>query len=188
MDTPPNNSLDLVPPDVEAERVYVALLTSHQGAIHAFINSLLPGDPGVEDVLQRANLVLWSKRQGFQIGTNFKAWAFSIARWETKAWLTEQRRQNWLVFDDSVIDSLFNEFVAISGEEEREIVRSLRHCLAKLSEKQRNLVLNYYQQGQSMRECAAKTKRSEGSLRVTLFRIRGVLRRCIQTHTLAKEG
>ena len=79
----------------EADGAYVTLLTQHQVNIQAFITSLLPGDPDIEDVLQRTNIVLWNKREQFEQNTNFKAWAFSIARWETKAWLTEKKRKDW---------------------------------------------------------------------------------------------
>lgn len=90
------------PHENEANGAYVALLTRHQASIHAFIHSLLPGDPEVEDVLQRTNIVLWNKREQFEENTNFKAWAFSIARWETRAWLTEKKRKDWLVFNDEL--------------------------------------------------------------------------------------
>lgn len=174
--------------DEDADDAYVALLTLHQGAIHAFLNSLLPGDPGVEDVLQRANVVLWKKRANFEHGSNFKAWAFSIARWEARAWLTEQKRQDWLVFDDELTDEIAQQFEEFPLEtNDSGIVQSLRKCLARLNDKQRFLVLNYYQHEKSIAECASIAKRSEGSLRVALFRIRASLRRCIESQTSTEE-
>lgn len=173
--------------DETNDDAFVALLTSHQGAIHAFLNSLLPGDPCVEDVLQRSNLVLWKKRDNFEPGTNFKAWAFSIARWETRAWLTTQKRQDWLVFNDELTDSIAEQLQELPDTEDSMMIRSLRLCLAKLNDKQRSLVLNYYQHDKSIGECATLVKRSEGSLRVSLFRIRTGLRRCIESQMAMKE-
>ncbi|NWK55069.1 sigma-70 family RNA polymerase sigma factor [Verrucomicrobiaceae bacterium N1E253] len=168
---------------------FVVLLTAHQGAVHAFLHSLLPGDPGVEDVLQRTNLTLWKKRQDFEIGTNFKAWAFAIARWEARAWLTSQKRQNWLVFDDELTDHIIEQSEQLPDVEtngDGSVIRALRLCLAGMNDKQRSLVMHYYQQEKSIKECSSITGRSSGSLRVTLFRIRTSLRHCIETKLAAK--
>lgn len=177
------------PHENEANGAYVALLTRHQASIHAFIHSLLPGDPEVEDVLQRTNIVLWNKREQFEENTNFKAWAFSIARWETRAWLTEKKRKDWLVFNDELTDRLANQFQeSISDNNDPDILQSLRHCLARLNNKERYLIFNYYQADKSMAECAAMVKKTEGALRVSLFRIRVGLRRCIEAHSTRKEA
>lgn len=173
----------------ETNVAYVALLTRHQADIHAFINSLLPGDPEVEDVLQRANIVLWNKREKFEENTNFKAWAFSIARWETRAWLTEKKRKDWLVFNDELTDRLAEQFQAsASTNKDSNILHSLRHCLTKLSNSERFMIFNYYQADKSIAECAAIVKKTEGALRVSLFRIRAGLRRCIESHSTGKEA
>jgi len=172
----------------EADDVYVAQLTMHQGAIHAYVNSLLPGDPEIEDILQRANVVLWRKRLAFEPGTNFKAWAFSIARWETRAWLTEKKRSDWLVFNDEMTDRLAGEFQELPAENnDSGAIQALRVCLARLDDKQRFLILNFYQNGKSVAECAKIVNRKEGTLRVALFRIRAALRRCIESQPIAKE-
>lgn len=170
---------------------FVVLLTSHQGAVHAFIHSLLPGDPGVEDILQRTNLTLRKKRNDFEIGTNFKAWAFSIARWETRAWLTHQKRQNWLIFDDELTDKIIEQSQQLTNvppTEDGAIIKALRLCLAAMNDKQRSLIIHYYQHEKSIKECSSITGRSSGSLRVTLFRIRASLRHCIESKIVVKGG
>src|SRR5690606_37906080 len=74
----------------------------HQPALQAFISSLMPGDPGTDDVLQRTNITLWRKRDEFTPGTNFRAWSFECAKWTMRAYLKEKQRKNWLVFDDDL--------------------------------------------------------------------------------------
>jgi DNA-directed RNA polymerase specialized sigma24 family protein len=56
---------------------------------------------------------------------------------------------------------------------------SLRQCLGKLKEKDRLLVISHYQHGKSLAECSRIFERGADSLKVTLFRIRQILRRCI---------
>ncbi|PWG73383.1 RNA polymerase subunit sigma-24, partial [Enterococcus hirae] len=66
----------------EQDEAIVALLTEHQSALRLYVASLLPGESSTPDVAQQANATIWKKRDDFEIGTNFKAWAFSIARYE----------------------------------------------------------------------------------------------------------
>lgn len=183
-----HNTTPPVDGDDSGDDAYVALLTMHQEAIHAFLNSLLPGDSGVEDVLQQTNVVLWKKRDNFESGSNFKAWAFSIARWETRAWLTSRKRQDWLVFDDELTDQLIDQFQELPDEAgDSGIIRALRLCMAKLNDKQRLLVFSYYQHEKSITECADIVKKSENALRVSLFRIRSSLRNCIESRVSTRE-
>lgn len=93
-------------PDPTAQEEFVRLLTSEQSAIHSFITSLMPGNPSVDDVLQRTNLVLWRKCDGFTLGTNFRAWAFRCASWQVRAFFKDQKSRNWLVFDEELTDLL----------------------------------------------------------------------------------
>jgi RNA polymerase sigma-70 factor (ECF subfamily) len=58
------------------------LIAAHQADLLAYIHSMLPGDPSVDDILQRTNLVLWRKRRSFEKGTSFHVWACAVARWE----------------------------------------------------------------------------------------------------------
>jgi len=166
---------------VTPEDEFVSLLTGIQGNLHAFLTSLLPGERCIDDVLQQTNLVLWQKRAVFQSGTNFRAWAFSVARWETKAWLTRQKRADWLCFSNDVVDLIAGRYeqAASEGRTDMAGLDSLRQCLGKLKEKDRLLVVSYYQHDKSLGECARIFNRGADSLKVTLFRIRQMLRRCI---------
>ena len=142
-----------------------------------------------DDILQKTSMILWQKFADMEKPENFKAWAFSIARWETRAWLTEKKRKDWLVFNDELTDRLADQFQeSISDNNDPDILQSLRHCLARLNNKERYLIFNYYQADKSMAECAAMVKKTEGALRVSLFRIRVGLRRCIEAHSTRKEA
>jgi RNA polymerase sigma-70 factor (ECF subfamily) len=165
--------------DNQAE--FVSLLTGIQPALHAFLTSLMPGDPAVDDLLQQTNLVLWQKRDVFRQGTNFHAWAFSVARWEVKAWTTRRKRTGWLLFSDELSERIAERFeeIAASQPSEHHALDSLQYCLARLKESDRELVLSHHQHGKSLYECSKLFGRNANSLKVTLFRLRQALRRCM---------
>jgi RNA polymerase sigma-70 factor, ECF subfamily len=60
-------------------------------AIHAFLISLMPGDPAADDVLQQTNITPWRKRETYHSGTHFRSWAFECAKWTLRAHLKEFR-------------------------------------------------------------------------------------------------
>ena len=76
---------------------FVALLTEHQSSLRYYVASLLPGDSAAADVAQQANATIWKKRDDFELGTNFKAWIFSIARYEVLNYRKKDSRDR-LVF------------------------------------------------------------------------------------------
>ena len=89
-------------PDSDPDSDFVALLTEHQTALRLYVASLLPGDPSAADVSQLANSTIWKKRSDFELGTNFKAWIFSIARYEVLNYRKQQARDARLIFSDEV--------------------------------------------------------------------------------------
>ena len=67
------------------------LFVTGQGNLLAFILSLHPGMAEAEDILQETFLVVSRKADTFAEGTNFLAWACTIARFKV---LEFRRRQN----------------------------------------------------------------------------------------------
>ena len=67
------------------------LLVAHQSLIRAYVISLMPGAPDADDVIQNTSEILWKKRANFELGTNFKAWALTTARFQVMA---QQQKMN----------------------------------------------------------------------------------------------
>jgi RNA polymerase sigma-70 factor (ECF subfamily) len=158
---------------------FVRELTNHQTAMLAYIRSLSPGNSGARDLLQDVNITLWQKRGSFELGSNFKAWAFQTIRYHI---LNHRRRlvsQGWLVFDDDLIERMAPDFEMMPDElEERHL--ALRKCLVKLRPKDRDLLFHRYATTSPLQEFAAKTHRSAGTLKALLFNLRAALRGCIE--------
>lgn len=180
MDTP----RQIIPATPEDDSEFVTNLTAHQTVIQNYLNALLPGDSEIPDITQRANLVLWNKRAEFEAGSNFKAWALSIAYWEARAWMSKRKQKAWLFFDEELVKSITEHFVTESGGEDDlafNKVNALRLCLADLSDSDRVIVVNHYQHEKSLAECGKILGRSRDSLKTSLYRIRHALRRCIES-------
>lgn len=165
-----------------ADDSIVVLIAAHQADLSAYIHSLLPGDPSVDDVLQRTNLVVWRKRRSFEKGTNFLAWACAVARWEVSAHLKECRRRSWLVFDDDLVRLISDAAEQEVGELPMVEMRgALDRCIEKLKPAEKELITHRYFTGAPLAEYAKTHGRPVTSLKTSLARIRASLRRCIES-------
>lgn len=171
-------------PDTEE---FVRELTNHQTAMLAYIRSRVPGSSGARDLLQDVNITLWQRRDSFELGTNFKAWAFQTIRYH----MFNQRRklasQGWLVFDDDLLERMATGTEMDSdGLEERHI--ALRKCLSRLRPKDRELLFHRYATDAPLQEFADRTKRSAGTLKAILYNLRAALRQCIERELKASAA
>lgn len=167
---------------------FVSLLIDHQEIIRSFIITQIPGSPDVRDILQEVNIVLWEKRASFKLGTNFGAWACSIARFKVlEHWRKEARRRGVLVFNDDLSTSLADKTQERDPEMIEEQREALEHCMSKLSETNRHLLeVRYSSRSGGLEKLTKDTGRTNQSLRVTLFRLRASLRNCVRSYLFAK--
>ncbi len=173
--------------DQEAESRFVTQLTEIQLPLRLYVMSLLPGDSGVHDVAQHANTTLWRKRADFTPGTNFKAWAFSIARFEVLNHRKRQARDARLVFGEDLEVTFAEELAGLPDESEQRH-EALKKCLGKLRPKDRELLLHRYSNAGTLAEYSATSGRSAGGLKVTLHRLRNALLACIRGELLDQEA
>lgn len=172
-------------PDKTSTERFVQLLTGCQPRLRAYIAMLL-GDPAAaDDVLQETNLVLWKKAAEFAAGSDFGAWACTVARFQVLAYLRDARRDR-LVFDESLVEVLVGDAEAESIDIERQLA-ALRQCLEKLSGARRELIRGRYTLDQSIQQLAAATGQTAGSVAMNLSRARKALFDCIRNR-LAEES
>jgi RNA polymerase sigma-70 factor (ECF subfamily) len=163
------------PGDLQA---YVKLMTEHQSSIRAFVVSLMPGSPDINDIVQETNAALWQKRGKFHLGSNFTAWAFRIARYEVHRQRDRNRRLGRIGFSEK----MFYFLAETEGREASDdnIATALDSCLGKLTPSQREMIRARYTPGRSLEEHAESKGCSPGSLRIALLRIRETLKQCVE--------
>ncbi|QDV24854.1 sigma-70 family RNA polymerase sigma factor [Aureliella helgolandensis] len=165
------------------ELALVSLLTDCQAGLRMYVRTLMVGEQAVSDVIQHANMKIWEKRQDFELGTNFRAWAFAIARFEVLNYRKQQARDARLQFSDELEATLAAEIAELE-EEELPHQEALRVCLKSLSAKHQELLLHRYASGGTLAEFAERAGRSVAGLKVTLHRLRQSLADCIDRRIL----
>lgn len=165
-------------PDPDQLALVQGLFVQHLPALRGFVLSLVSDYSLVDDVVQETFLVVSAKAGEFQRGSNFRAWAWTIARFKVLQALqkipkTEQR------LSDEVIESL----CATEASEDwpaEEQLRQLAACLGELAPKARLAVELRYQQAHKPPEIARRMGWTVDAVHVALSRARVVLRNCVQ--------
>ncbi|WP_437221647.1 sigma-70 family RNA polymerase sigma factor [Planctomicrobium sp. SH661] len=152
-------------------------LTRHQNRLRALIRCLLFDVRDVEDVWQDTNVLLLRKSGEFQNGSNFWAWASTVARYQVLTHCKKKGRDR-LAFKPDLIDLIAADVngLAETVDHRRE---ALEHCLHRLPSPQRQLLEIRYGNNFTLDQIAGKLSRPKGSIRQTLYRIRGALLKCI---------
>jgi RNA polymerase sigma-70 factor (ECF subfamily) len=170
----------------DRNEIFVRDLTGAQALLYGYILTLLPRRDAAADVLQETNLVLWRKSSEFEPGTNFTAWACSIARYQVLAYLSNKGRDRHR-FDDELLATLARRIDArLENLTERQ--DALRTCLEKLPSRDRELVIARYTKGSSVKAIAERIQKTENAISRSLYRIRGLLLDCVQRQSLGREG
>ena len=120
------------------------------------------------------------KEESFVIGTNFRAWAFQVARYQVLQFREKQKRDGErLPFSDEMMETL-----AVRAEEKENAYarrqQSLKHCLQALPERQREVIERRYFQNQSVQEIGAELGLKPNAISQLLFRGRENLLHCIE--------
>ena len=149
-------------------------------ALHTFVRSLVPTRQMAAEVMQDVILVLWEK---FESAADFQGWAFGVARNVVMRHLRRHARDRH-VFDEALVNQLADEAAALAPVHDlhRE---ALEHCLEKLPDAQRELVLTAYTKGTRMDALATRRGQTPMALYKLLHRIRQALLECVE-RTLAK--
>lgn len=161
----------------------VRLLTEHQNHLLAFIRTSISDLSAAKDILQEVNLTIWRKAADFEVGSNFKAWAFRIAKFQMLSSYRDAQR-NVLVYDDEYLDTCAAESEAIAEQwDQEDRLKALEDCLQQLPATQRELLSKRYQSREKVSHLAGTLRQSVSSIKMTLLRARRSLLKCIEKKT-----
>ncbi len=162
---------------------FLELFVRHESSLFAFVVSRGIRGSGADDVLQSIATVLWEKFDDFELGTNFKAWAFSVARIEILRFVGDQKRHSRLIRLD---EGTLNELEALEVDPPDGLIGYrkdvLLECVSKLGDNAKSLVRLRYGDGLPIDEVAEQLRATSAAVRVRLFRVRKWLGNCVQTN------
>lgn len=154
------------------------LLNEAHGLLLRYAMSLLGNRHDAEDVLQRASVVMWRRFATFEPGTDFIAWATTVAFYEVRNFQRVTGRCR-LEFDDELMQTLAAERVEHVRQWSRR-TEALELCVEKLDGAGRALVEAIYTDGTPAHEVARQQCCAPKTIYNKLSFIRRALAECVQ--------
>lgn len=148
-----------------------------QPKLLAYIISLVANVADAQDVLQESNRVVFAKLGELRRADRFAAWAYRIAYFQSLA-LLKKRRGDRLSFGDELLENIA-ELSEVAGEDSERSLGHLERCLARLQDRSRFVVSDFYYANLSIKAIAAKRAIQENHVTQILYRARKALHDCI---------
>ena len=172
-------------PDPGHDDRFVALLIGVQKQLARYVRALVPNGSDAEEVLQETNLFLWHHAAEYEPGTNFAAWASTIAHYQVLSYRKRQARARRR-FSDVLVEELAATVVR-NADWQNDDLEAFQRCFAKLSEQDRVLVGLRYEPGATVENIAKTVGRSSAAVYKALGRIRTWLLECMR-RGLSEKG
>ena len=159
-------------------RQFLRLLTEHERQLTGYVHTLIPSWQDAEDVLQETKLRLWEQFESFEPGTDFAAWAFTIAGYMIRRHRKQCQRQR-ICFSDELLEKLSPHLAAISSppiNDDRML--ALVECVKALNDASRTLLRHFCEGNRRIKDIAHDLGQTPSAIYSSLFRIRRSLLEC----------
>jgi RNA polymerase sigma-70 factor, ECF subfamily len=164
---------------------FLRLYGKHDRAIFTYLLALVLNWADADDLAQETRLRLWQQFDRYEPGSDFGAWARTVAYYVVLAH-REKASRNRLRFGQACLDSVAAECAAMP-ELLRQRQEALVGCMEKLDLPRRELIEEYYGSGESLREIAERLGRSYDATRKAVYRAQIALADCINSELGRKE-
>jgi RNA polymerase sigma-70 factor (ECF subfamily) len=169
---------------------YEVVVRRFERPLRAWLATQAPPGVDVDEVAQHTFIAAYTRLHDFEVGTNFSAWLFTIARYQLRTETTRLRR----IADYHARyapDLLQRELERRSSELPELAATRLEHleaCLDILGEHVRRFVTWRYEEEIPLEEMASRSGRSVAAVKKQLWKVRQQLQQCIETRMANAAG
>jgi RNA polymerase sigma-70 factor, ECF subfamily len=158
---------------------FVRLYEQHRNSLYGYILSLVPNVAAADEVSQNTSLVLWEEFDRFNLASDFRAWARTIAYYQVLTYRKARGRER-VQFNSELLDVLADR-AAVRSDELEARHGYLSDCLGRLPEFKRQVIQLYCCVGMTVKTVAEKLGRNVAAVEKTLARTRRALYDCVET-------
>jgi len=169
--------------DVDA---YGDVVRRFEATVRTYVAAYWPDRNMVDEIAQKAFIWAYEHLDEFRPGTRFGAWIKEITRriLLSELEIVAREGRNRRKYLEALQAGRLRESLSGSEADTPEAMAdALRHCLEELPPESRTLVSERYEERRTLAHLARSRGREPGTIKVTLFRIRQALRRCVERRT-----
>ncbi len=162
----------------DRSREITVLWTRTQPLIRGFLWTAVGRAEDVEDLMQEVAVSIVDRFDSFEQGTNFKAWALTIARYKVMDFVKKKMRDRH-VFDDEMLGDLAKTQLRLSDEQNPR-ADALIHCIGKLKPRAKQLMELRYGHEMTPQKIAQASGSTANAVAAALYRVRKAIAECIE--------
>ena len=165
---------------------FVRLLTQHQRRVYSYILGIVPNWADADEILQETNVRLWEEWEKFEPGTDFGAWATTVAYYQVLTFRKAAGRNREQASQEFVeaVAATFEQTHDADGERQAALVE----CFGEMSDQNRDLIRRYYAPDAKIKQVAEHLGRTVAATYKALARARKLLGDCIRRRLGEEEN
>ncbi len=154
-------------------------IREHQGAVFGYLRSRLSQSADAEDLTQEVFLRWYLNRERFDPAQKVRPWLIGIARNVLLEHLKRLQNRKEVAWTELCLQ--LEQLIEFKDDDDRytEVLPHLPGCLEELGPSARQALTLRYQSDLSLAQIAEKLCRSEGAVKLLMFRARQALKECL---------
>jgi len=165
---------------------FEAIVKRHQGMIYGYLRSRLLEPADAEDLSQEVFLRSYTARARFDSPEMVRPWLIGIARNVLREHIRRTRRRREVAWTELCLE--LELMVAAEDNVYDEVMTHLPTCLSSLGPSARDALDLHYRTRLRLVEIADKLHRSEGAVKLLMFRSRQALKHCLNQKVQASKS
>ncbi len=157
---------------------FETLILEHQSAVYGFLRARLLQHSDAEDLTQEVFLRFYLARARFDATQLIRPWLLGIARNLLREHARKTRRMRQTAWTELCLE--LEELMKVESRDVNDdIFVWLPECLSGLGDSARQAIDLHYSANLRLAEIGQQLKRSEGAVKLLVFRARQALKRCL---------
>ena len=161
---------------------FEAIVQKYQRGVYAYLRSRILAVSDAEDLTQEVFLRFYLARERFDTSSLIRPWLLGIARNLLKEHLRKLMRRKEVAWTELCLE-LEDIVQQRPGETNEDFLAYLPHCIGELGQSAREAIQLRYSGSLSLLDIGQRLKRSEGAIKLLMFRARQALKYCLDNKT-----
>lgn len=162
----------------EKSQYFMQLFLKSHRRIYGYVMMTIPSPSEADDIVQDTAALMWIKFDQYRPGSDFTAWAISIARFKVLRFLRDQKTHR-RKFSQKTLE-VIEQFESEDVENEDSRIDTLRQCIQKLKETERQILSLRYEEGTTLKNLAGRLGLNANTLYSRLSKIHLMLLNCVK--------
>lgn len=159
---------------------FEAIIQKYQRGVFAYLKSRLLAASDAEDLTQEVFLRFYQARARFDTSSLIRPWLLGIARNLLKEHLRKLKQRKEVTWTELCLE-LDDIVLRPPGETNEDALTQLPQCIGELGQSAREALQLRYSANLSLLDIGERLKRSEGAIKLLMFRARQALKYCLDS-------